>query len=247
MIDLYYWPTPNGHKITMFLEEAGLDYRIIPVDIGAGEQFKPEFLAISPNNRMPAIVDRRAGGRRRAALGLRIRRHLALPRREDRAVPADRPARAEDGSGVAVLAGRRARPDGGSKPPLRAVRAGEAALRHRPLRQRDEPPLRRARPQTARAAPSSPATTTRSPTWPAIRGSCRGRSSCRTSTTSRDLRRWFDAIRERPAHVRAYDKGKPWSDRPVVNEDSRDILFGQTAAVGASLARPVRDAQRGLG
>lgn len=57
MIDLYYWPTPNGHKITIFLEETGLDYRIRPVDIGKGDQFKPEFLAISPNNRMPAIVD----------------------------------------------------------------------------------------------------------------------------------------------------------------------------------------------
>ncbi len=58
MIDLYYWTTPNGHKITMFLEEAGLPYKIISVNIGAGEQFKPEFLAISPNNRMPAIIDR---------------------------------------------------------------------------------------------------------------------------------------------------------------------------------------------
>ncbi len=57
MIDLYYWPTPNGHKITLFLEETGLDYAIRPVDIGKGEQFEPAFLAISPNNRMPAIVD----------------------------------------------------------------------------------------------------------------------------------------------------------------------------------------------
>jgi GST-like protein len=57
MIDLYYWPTPNGHKITMFLEETAMPYTIIPVNIGAGEQFRPEFLAISPNNRMPAIVD----------------------------------------------------------------------------------------------------------------------------------------------------------------------------------------------
>lgn len=57
MIELYYWPTPNGHKITLFLEEAGLDYRIRPVDIGKGEQFEPEFLAFSPNNKMPAIVD----------------------------------------------------------------------------------------------------------------------------------------------------------------------------------------------
>ncbi|MEH2314595.1 MAG: glutathione binding-like protein [Nostoc sp.] len=57
MIDLYYWPTPNGHKITILLEEVGLTYTINPVNIGAGEQFKPEFLKISPNNRMPAIID----------------------------------------------------------------------------------------------------------------------------------------------------------------------------------------------
>ncbi|HLS17874.1 MAG TPA: glutathione binding-like protein [Paenalcaligenes sp.] len=57
MIDVYYWTTPNGHKITMFLEEAGLDYEIIPINIGTGDQFKPEFLQIAPNNRIPAIVD----------------------------------------------------------------------------------------------------------------------------------------------------------------------------------------------
>lgn len=57
MIDLHYWPTPNGHKVTLFLEEAGLDYTIHPVNIGKGDQFKPEYLAFSPNNKMPAIVD----------------------------------------------------------------------------------------------------------------------------------------------------------------------------------------------
>ncbi len=57
MIDLHYWPTPNGHKITIFLEEAGLAYQIKPVNIGKGEQFQPDFLKIAPNNRMPAIVD----------------------------------------------------------------------------------------------------------------------------------------------------------------------------------------------
>ena len=57
MLDLHYWPTPNGHKVTLFLEEAGLEYRIHPVDIGKGAQFEPAFLAISPNNKMPALVD----------------------------------------------------------------------------------------------------------------------------------------------------------------------------------------------
>ncbi len=57
MIDLHYWPTPNGWKITIMLEEAGIPYRVVPVNIGAGDQFKTEFQAISPNGRMPAIVD----------------------------------------------------------------------------------------------------------------------------------------------------------------------------------------------
>jgi GST-like protein len=57
MIDLYYWTTPNGHKVMIFLEETGLPYTLKPVDIGKGEQFDPAFLAISPNNRIPAIVD----------------------------------------------------------------------------------------------------------------------------------------------------------------------------------------------
>ncbi|MFZ3003816.1 MAG: glutathione binding-like protein [Undibacterium umbellatum] len=57
MIDVYSWPTPNGHKVHIMLEECGLPYRVIPVDIGAGDQFKADFLAISPNNKIPAIVD----------------------------------------------------------------------------------------------------------------------------------------------------------------------------------------------
>jgi GSH-dependent disulfide-bond oxidoreductase len=57
MIDVHYWTTPNGHKVTIFLEEAGLEYKITPVNIGKGEQFKSDFLAVSPNNRIPAIVD----------------------------------------------------------------------------------------------------------------------------------------------------------------------------------------------
>ncbi|MGO8968386.1 MAG: glutathione binding-like protein [Myxococcaceae bacterium] len=57
MIDVSYWPTPNGHKVTIFLEETGLEYRLLPVNITKGEQFHPDYLRISPNNKMPAIVD----------------------------------------------------------------------------------------------------------------------------------------------------------------------------------------------
>ena len=62
MIDLYTWPTPNGHKIHIMLEETGLPYTVHPIDIQAGDQFKPDFLKISPNNKMPAIVDRDGPG-----------------------------------------------------------------------------------------------------------------------------------------------------------------------------------------
>src|SRR5580658_3733475 len=66
-IELYYWPTPNGWKISIMLEECGLPYLVRPVDISKGEQFTPEFLAISPNNRMPAIVDPSGPGGRPVA------------------------------------------------------------------------------------------------------------------------------------------------------------------------------------
>jgi GST-like protein len=62
MIDVYFWPTPNGYKITVALEELELPYKIVPVNIGAGEQFAPEFLKISPNNKMPAIIDSEGPG-----------------------------------------------------------------------------------------------------------------------------------------------------------------------------------------
>lgn len=68
MIDLYYWPTPNGHKIPIMLEETGLEYRVRPVNMLRGEQFRPAFLKINPNNKIPAIVDRDGPGRRPLAL-----------------------------------------------------------------------------------------------------------------------------------------------------------------------------------
>ena len=82
-IELYYWPTPNGHKISIMLEELGLPYEVQPVNIGKGEQFAPAFLKISPNNRMPAIVDPDGPGRQ-ADLGLRVRGDPAISRPQDR-------------------------------------------------------------------------------------------------------------------------------------------------------------------
>ncbi len=96
MIDLYYWATPNGHKVTLFLEEAGLDYRVHPVNIGKGEQFTPEFLSIAPNNRIPAIVDTApAGGGAPVSLFESGAILLYLAEKTGRFIPADPAGRAE--------------------------------------------------------------------------------------------------------------------------------------------------------
>ena len=233
MIDLHYWPTPNGHKVTMFLEETGLPYRIVPVDIGRGEQFKPEFLTIAPNNRMPAIVDHEPADGGAAGLGVRIRRHPALSRRQDR--PVHRPPTCAAASRCCSgCSGRWAAsgPMAGQNHHFAQLRAGEAALRDRPLRQRDQPALRRARPPPGRPRRSWPATTTRSPTWRPIRGSCRYERQGQNLDDFPNLKRWFDAIEARPATIRAYEIGERYQRRePTMNEEAKKVLFGQTAAV----------------
>lgn len=84
-IELYFWPTPNGLKISIALEEMELPYVIKPVAIGKGDQFKPEFMAISPNNRMPAIVDPEGPGGAPISV-FKVRRHPAISRAQDRQV-----------------------------------------------------------------------------------------------------------------------------------------------------------------
>ena len=86
MIDLHYWPTPNGKKVSIFLEETGTPYRLIPVNISVGDQFKPEFLKLNPNHRMPAIVDHAPKRRRGADQRLRVGRYPVLSCRKDRQV-----------------------------------------------------------------------------------------------------------------------------------------------------------------
>ena len=135
-IELYYWPTPNGRKISIMLEECGLPYVIMPVNIARGDQFKPEFLAISPNNRMPAIVDPRRPGRP-ADLGLRVRRDPAISRPQDRQVLSRRRARraSRSSNGCSGRWAGSARWPG--RPPFPQLCAGEAPLCDRPLHQRD--------------------------------------------------------------------------------------------------------------
>ncbi len=96
MIDLYYWTTPNGHKVTLFLEETALPYRVIPVNIGRGEQFEPAFLRVAPNNRIPAIVDHDPeGGGEPVALFESGAILLHLAEKTGRFIPSDGRGRAE--------------------------------------------------------------------------------------------------------------------------------------------------------
>ena len=145
MIDLHYAPTPNGWKISIMLEELGLPYQVIPVNIRAGEQFRPEFLAISPNNRIPAIVDHEPGRWRRAVPGVRDRGDPDLSRRQDRALPAEGNAGPLPRHGMADVAdewaGAHARP----ARPFRALCGGENPLRDRALPRRGGAALPRAR------------------------------------------------------------------------------------------------------
>ena len=129
MIDLYYWTTPNGHKITIFLEETRLPYRIVPVNISKGEQFKPEFLGISPNNRIPAIVDHSPKDGGAPISVFESGAILVYLAEKTGQYFAERSARPRRGHGMAVLADGRTRTDGGSEPSFLAIRAGKDSLR----------------------------------------------------------------------------------------------------------------------
>ena len=151
MIDLYYWTTPNGHKITIFLEETGLPYKIFPINIGKGEQFAKDFLKISPNNRIPAMVDHEPRGRRRAAGDVRVGRDAALSRRQDEEVHCAGSARTHRDDRMAVLADGQSRAELRTEQSLQQLRAGQDPVRDGPLSQRGEPALRRAQQAACRA------------------------------------------------------------------------------------------------
>jgi len=229
MIDLYYWPTPNGHKITMFLEEAGVDFRIVPVDISAGEQFKPEFLAISPNNRMPAIIDHQPADGGEAIPVFESGAILVyLAEKIGRFLPADLRGRKTvlewlfwQVGGLGPMAGQNHH---------FAVYAPEklpyAIDRYVKETNRLYGVLDRRLKGRAfiGGADYSIADMACYP-WVVPY-----RRQGQDLDDFPELKRWFEAVRDRPATVRAYELAKPWSDRQTVTEESKKILFGQTAA-----------------
>ena len=231
MIDLHYWPTPNGHKITLFLEEAGLDYRIVPVDIRRGDQFQPDFLAIAPNNRMPAIVDHEpADGGEPISVFESGAILIYLAEKTGRFLPADTRGRFEviqwlmwQMGGIGPMLGQnhhfnRYAPEKIDYAINRYVNETNRlyGVLDRRLKGRD-----------FIAGDYSIADMACYP-W-IVPHELQGQDL----RNFRNLRRWFDAIRERPATVRAYARGEEVGQQnQEMTEEARRMLFGQTAASG---------------
>lgn len=228
MIDLHFWPTPNGHKITMFLEESGLDYRIVPVNIGAGEQFRPEFLAISPNNRMPAIVDRApADGGEPISVFESGAILVYLAEKTGRFLPTDTRGRTTvlewlfwQVGGLGPMAGQN----------HHFVQYAPEQLPYAVNRYVNETNRlygvldRRLRGRPFIAGDDYSIADMACYPWVVP-----WRRQQQDLAAFPDLQRWFEAIRARPATITAYEKGQAVSDEAVVNDASRSILFGQTA------------------
>ena len=232
MIDLHYWPTPNGHKITMFLEEAALPYRIIPVNISKGEQFAPEFLAIAPNNRIPAIVDHApAGGGAPVSLfeSGAILLYLADKIGRFIAPPAQVHARAEglqwlfwQMGGLGPMAGQNHHFSQYAPEPIPYAIDRYVTETNRLYGVMD----RRLADRAFLAGPDYTIADMASYPW-VVPWKRQGQDL----DSFPNLRRWFDAIRARPATVRAYARADEINTAPTVSEEAKAVLFGQTAAV----------------
>ena len=228
MIDLHYWPTPNGHKITLFLEETGTPYTIRPVNIGAGEQFKPDFLRIAPNNRMPAIVDHAPpGGGEPISVFESGAILLYLAEKTGRFLPKD-------------LRGRVATLEwlfwqmGGLGP-----MAGQNHHFSAYAPEKIPYAIERYQKETNRL-------------YGVLDRQLAGKTfitgeysiadmACYPWTVSYErqgqnlddfphLKRWFHAIKDRPATIAAYAKGEAINRPAEMSEEAKKILFGQTAA-----------------
>ncbi len=228
MIDLHYWPTPNGHKITMFLEETGVAYKIFPVNIGKGEQFQPDFLKIAPNNRMPAIVDHEPpGGGEPISVFESGAILVYLAEKTKKFLPTDLRGRFQalewlfwQMGGLGPMAGQNhhfniyapEKLDYAIKRYVNETNRLYGVL-NRQLADRD-----------FIAGSYSIADMACYPwivPW---------KRQEQNIDDFPHLKRWFEAIRARPATVRAYEIGNSISAPREITEDAKKVLFGQTAA-----------------
>lgn len=230
MIDLYYWTTPNGHKVTMFLEEAGLDYKLFPINIGKGEQFDPAFLKIAPNNRIPAMVDHSPeGGGEPISLFESGAMLLYLADKTKRFIAQDARGRADtlqwlfwQMGGLGPMAGQNHHfsqyaPE---KIPYAVDRYVKETNRLYGVMNK------RLADREFLAGEYSIADMASYP-WVVPH-----KRQGQVIEDFPHLKRWFDAIRARPATVRAYalaDEINP--SQPPMSDEAKKIMFGQTAAV----------------
>ena len=227
MIDLYYWPTPNGWKITIMLEECGLEWNVHPINIMEGDQFDPEFLKISPNNKMPAIVDRHpADGGEPISIFESGAILLYLAEKTGKYIATDTRGRVEvlqwlfwQMAGLGPMAGQnhhfvKYAPEKLPYAMDRYIKETSRlyAVLDRRLADRDYV-----------AGDYSIADMA---AYPWIVPHERQQQNLNEFP---NLKRWFETIRARPAVVRAYEKGAAISAKPVVDEDARKFLFGQSA------------------
>jgi GST-like protein len=228
MIDLYYWTTPNGHKITLFLEESGLPYRILPINIGKGEQFQPDFLRIAPNNRIPAIVDTDpAGGGEPISVFESGAILLYLAEKSGRFLSTDPRVRIDtlqwlfwQMGGLGPMAGQNHHfvqyaPE--SLPYAIERYVKETARLYAVLDKRLADRDFIAGPDYSIADMAC---------YPWIVPHARQRQNVDDFP---NLKRWFEAIQQRPATQRAYALAANINTAPSVSDESRQILFGQDA------------------
>jgi GST-like protein len=231
MIDLYFWPTPNGHKVTLFLEEAALPYTIKPVNIAAGEQFEPDFLKIAPNNRMPAIVDHEPqGGGVPVTLFESGAILLYLAEKTGRFLPADLRGRAEvlqwlfwqmGGLGPMLGQNHHFTQYAPEKVPYAIARYVNETNRLYGVLDR------RLADRAFVAGPDYSIADMAAYPW-IVPYEKQGQNL----DDFPNLKRWFEAIAARPATIAAYEKGNainPDRDKPMTDE-ARKVIFGQTAA-----------------
>ena len=234
MIELYYWPTPNGQKISVMLEEVGLDYDVKPVNIGAGDQFDPAFLRISPNNRMPAIVDTETGIS--VFEGGAILIYLA--EKSGRLLPEDQAARFEvlqwlfwQTGGLGPMAGQLSHfvnytKDEMPYPLNRYSNEYDRLLAVMDVRLRNREFL---------AGDYSIADIASFP-W-VLPYRRLGNDLDRFE----NLRRWFDTLKVRPAVQRGIDLGKDWPRDEARNEAARAMLFDQNSETVFAAAKAAEE------
>jgi GST-like protein len=227
MIDLYYWTTPNGHKITIFLEETGLEYKIVPVNISKGDQFKPAFLEISPNNRMPAIVDHApAGGGAPIPVFESGAILLYLAEKTGKFIPADLRGRVEvlqwlfwQMGGLGPMLGQNHHFNlyAPEKIPYAIDRyVNETARLYQVLDNR----------LADREFVAGAYSIADMACYPWIVPWKRQQQDIEKFP---HLKRWFEAIRGRPAVMKAYEISKSVNTQRVVDAEAMKLLFGQTA------------------